>query len=47
MEGSRQLSRFGATVRGDRIDVTGLKGNRILSVSRLTLKSAWKKTLDF
>jgi phosphoribosylformylglycinamidine synthase len=41
------LSQIGTVVKGDLIEVKGLKSGTALSVSRLNLKSAWKKTLDF
>jgi len=41
------LSRIGAVVKGDMIQVMGLKQAPVLSLSRIDAKAAWKSTLQF
>jgi phosphoribosylformylglycinamidine synthase len=41
------VARVGEVRKGDMIDVSGLGGGTVLSVSRIDCKTAWKSTLNF
>jgi phosphoribosylformylglycinamidine (FGAM) synthase-like enzyme len=41
------LAQIGSVVKGDMITFKGLDGSKLVSVSRIDLKNAWKSTLDF